>query len=69
LPTTLGVDSQTLIRLVILRKKRNITEYTGDLIPESAVAEVAAAAGELVQNGGDLADTEKWRVVGAFDNR
>jgi len=31
LPTTLGVDSQTLIRLDKLRKQRNITEYTGDL--------------------------------------
>ena len=33
LPTTLGVDSQTLIRLDKLRKQRNLTEYTGDLIP------------------------------------
>lgn len=39
LPTTLGVDSQTLVRLDKLRKQRNLTEYTGDLIPESAVAE------------------------------
>jgi hypothetical protein len=39
LPTTLAVDSQTVIRLDKLRKQRNLTEYTGDLIPESAVAE------------------------------
>jgi hypothetical protein len=39
LPTTLGIDSQTLIRLDKLRKQRNLTEYTGDLIPESAVVE------------------------------
>ena len=32
LPTTLGVDSQTLIRLDKLRKQRNLTEYTGDLM-------------------------------------
>jgi hypothetical protein len=32
LATTLGVDSQTLIRLDKLRKQRNLTEYTGDLI-------------------------------------
>jgi hypothetical protein len=44
LPTTLGVDSQTLIRLDKLRKQRNITEYTGDLIPESAVAECVSQA-------------------------
>jgi hypothetical protein len=44
LPTTLGVDSQTLIRLDKLRKQRNLTEYTGDLIPESAVAECLSQA-------------------------
>jgi hypothetical protein len=27
LPTTLGIDSQTLIRLDKLRKQRNVTEY------------------------------------------
>jgi hypothetical protein len=43
-PTTLGVDSQTLIRLDKLRKQRNLTEYTGDLIPESAVAECLSQA-------------------------
>ena len=33
LPTTLGIDSQTLVRLDHLRKQRNLTEYTRDLIP------------------------------------
>jgi len=47
LPTTLGVDSQTLIRLDKLRKQRNLTEYTGDLIPESAVAECVFQAKSL----------------------
>jgi hypothetical protein len=47
LPTTLGVDSQTLIRLDKLRKQRNLTEYTGDLIPESAVAECLSQAQSL----------------------
>ncbi len=47
LPTTLGVDSHTLIRLDKLRKQRNITEYTGDLIPESAVAECVSQAQSL----------------------
>lgn len=47
LPTTLGVDSQTLIRLDQLRKQRNLTEYTGDLIPESAVAECLSQAQSL----------------------
>ena len=47
LPTTLGVDSQTLIRLDHLRKQRNLTEYTGDLIPQSAVTECLAQAQSL----------------------
>jgi hypothetical protein len=47
LPTTLGIDSQTLIRLDHLRKQRNLTEYTGDLIPESAVTECLAQAQSL----------------------
>jgi hypothetical protein len=47
LPTTLGVDSQTLIRLDKLRKQRNLTEYSGDLIPESAVVECLSQAQSL----------------------
>src|SRR5215469_1824156 len=47
LPTTLGIDSQTLIRLDRLRKQRNVTEYTGDLIPESAVVECLLQAESL----------------------
>ena len=29
LPTTLGVDPRTVVRLDALRKQRNLTEYTG----------------------------------------
>jgi hypothetical protein len=47
LPKTLGVESATLIRLDKLRKQRNLTEYTGDLIPESALAECIACAESL----------------------
>ena len=47
LPTTLGIDSQTVIRLDKLRKQRNLTEYTGDLIPESAVKECLSQAESL----------------------
>ena len=43
LPTT-WAHLQTLIRLDKLRKQRNLTEYTGDLIPESAVAECLSQA-------------------------
>src|ERR1700753_2499603 len=61
LPTTLGVDSQTLIRLDKLRKQRNLTEYTGDLIPESAVAEWLSQALSL------HAMTVKWLKANKSD--
>jgi len=62
LPTTFGIESHTLIRLDRLRKQRNLTEYTGDLIPESAVAECLSQAQSLYavankwlkENKGDL---------------
>jgi len=47
LPKTLDVQSATLIRLDKLRKQRNLTEYTGDIIPESALAECLACAESL----------------------
>src|ERR1700719_3086175 len=61
LPTTLGVDSQTLIRLDKLRKQRNLTEYTGDLIPESA-------CGGCVSRGATLhAATLTWLKANKSD--
>ena len=47
LPKTLDIESATLIRLDKLRKQRNLTEYTGDIIPESALAECLACAESL----------------------
>jgi len=47
LPKSLDVDLQTVIRLDKLRKQRNLTEYTGDIIPESAVTECLAQAEAL----------------------
>lgn len=44
LPKSLDVGSQVVIRLDKLRKQRNLTEYTGDIIPESAVSECLAQA-------------------------
>ncbi len=61
LPTTLGIDSQTLVRLDHLRKQRNLTEYSGDLIPESAVTECLAQAQSL------YAATHSWLKVNKCD--
>ena len=47
LPLTLGIDAQTVVRLDHLRKQRNVTEYTGDIVPESAVAECLSQAETL----------------------
>ena len=47
LPTTFGIDAQTVVRLDKLRKQRNLTEYTGDIIPESAVNECLSQAESL----------------------
>jgi len=44
---TFGVDSAILIRLDALRKQRNLTEYTGDTIPEAALIECLRQAEAL----------------------
>lgn len=36
---TFGVASETLIVLENFRKQRHLVEYTGDIVPESTVAE------------------------------
>ncbi len=36
---TFGLDNAVLVRLDALRKQRNLTEYTGDTIPEAALDE------------------------------
>jgi hypothetical protein len=50
LPKSLDVDSKTVILLDGLRKQRNLTEYSGDIIPESAVAECLSQAELLYTN-------------------
>jgi hypothetical protein len=47
LPTTFGLDPAAVVRLDALRKQRNLTEYTGDIIPESAVVDCLAHAERL----------------------
>jgi len=47
LPLTLGLEPQVIVRLDALRKQRNLTEYTGDTVPESAVGECLSQAKAL----------------------
>lgn len=44
---TFGVDNAVVIRLDALRKQRNLTEYTGDTIPHSALDECLRQAEAL----------------------
>ena len=44
LPLTVRLAPQTVQVLDALRKQRHLTEYSGDLIPESATAECVAQA-------------------------
>ena len=36
---TFGIDASTMVRMDALRKQRNLTEYTGDTIPDTALSE------------------------------
>jgi hypothetical protein len=39
LTLTLGLNPQLIVRLDALRKQRNLTEYTGDTIPDASLTE------------------------------
>jgi len=44
---TFGIDSAVLVRLDALRRQRNLTEYTGDTIPQAALNECLLQAESL----------------------
>jgi len=54
LPQTLGIDKKIVIVLDAMRKQRNVSDYSGDLVPESAVTTCIAQAEVL------LNDFKKW---------
>jgi hypothetical protein len=47
LPLTLGVSAQVVMRLDYLRKQRNVTEYSGDLVSDADIAECLVQAEAL----------------------
>ena len=47
LAASVGVDRDTLIVLDALRKQRNLSDYSGDLVTDAAAAECLASACEL----------------------
>ena len=50
LSQTIGVDNQTVIVLDALRKQRNVADYSGDLVPASAVDECILHAENLLHD-------------------
>lgn len=50
LPLTLGVSKETMIVLDALRKKRNINDYSGDLLDPGALRECIVEAEGLLQH-------------------
>jgi hypothetical protein len=48
LPLTIGLDQSSLIMLDQLRKQRNATDYSGDLVSDALIAEAIAQAQALL---------------------
>lgn len=49
LAKSVGLDSDTMVLLDSLRKQRNVADYSGDLVPESAMRECIKQAEQLQQ--------------------
>lgn len=47
---TIGTDATTIMVLDGLRKQRNVVDYSGDLVPESAARECLANAEALLES-------------------
>lgn len=45
---TIGMDNKTIILLDAMRKQRNVADYSGDIIPESAVIDCIDEAEKLL---------------------
>ncbi|MCY0857296.1 DNA-binding protein [Cupriavidus sp. D39] len=54
LPATIGMSKDRMIVLDALRKQRNLSDYSGDLVPESTLSECMSSAFSL------LADVRAW---------
>lgn len=50
LSQTIALDVQTVIVLDALRKQRNVADYSGDIVPVSAVDECVKHAGNLLRD-------------------
>ncbi len=58
LSKTLGIDSNTVILLDAMRKQRNVADYSGDVVPESAVRSCVDQAEKLLNHFRNYFQTE-----------
>lgn len=49
LPLTVGLENRTMVMLDSLRKQRNITDYSGDMVSTAVVEESLSQASALVE--------------------
>lgn len=49
LSKTMGINNDTVILLDAMRKQRNVADYSGDLVPESAVKDCILQAEKLLK--------------------
>lgn len=61
---TLGIDKRTVIVLDALRKQRNVADYSGDVVPMSAVEECLAHAEVLLASVVGWLKTNKPELLG-----
>ncbi|MEX0619633.1 MAG: DNA-binding protein [Pseudohongiellaceae bacterium] len=64
LSQTIGVDKQTVIVLDALRKQRNVADYSGDVVPISAVEECLSHAEALQRSVIDWLKENKPELLG-----
>ncbi|NLD15377.1 MAG: DNA-binding protein [Gammaproteobacteria bacterium] len=61
---TIGLDRNAIIILDALRKQRNVADYSGDIVPPSALEECIASAGELQREVKRWLQTNKPELIG-----
>lgn len=64
LTQTIDLDSETMIVLDGLRKQRNIADYSGDIVPASAVNECVSHAENLLHDVNHWLRENKPELVG-----
>jgi len=59
LSQTIGLNRETVIVLDALRKQRNVADYSGDIVPASAVDECVKHAENLLHDVNDWLNKNK----------